>query len=126
MAGSGSIKDSYRHIILSNIQNFCNKISCIQGNCFTRFKKDFQTVLLLQVLYAFFKTGDIVVLTGYVVTAAEINPFHISEYITEFFLNCFKSSFKVIGILFAESVEMQTAYASEIVLTEVCECDPET
>ena len=82
----------HAHIIFRDIQHLGHKPACIESDSFTGFEKDLKPVLLLHTAYAALQPRYVVVLTGDVVTAAEVYPLHFRQYISEFILNCVQSS----------------------------------
>ena len=66
-----------------------------------------------------FQPGNVVVIAGDMVTAAQIYPLHFLQNIAEFLLNYSKSAFQIIGILLAESMKMQTGDAIQVIAPEV-------
>ena len=119
MAGSRCIKYRYRHIVLYEVEDLSYEIAGIERYRFAGFEVDLQPVLFLHTSDTAFKARYVIIRTGYVMTASEVHPLHISKNITKLLLDCRKSFFEVVGILFAERMEVQSGNAAEIISAEV-------
>ena len=108
MTGRGSVQyGNISPILFLNLQHSRIQISGIEGNGLSRFQIDFESEILLHSQNAALEAFNVIALPGDVMTATEIDPLHILEPSPELEYHLVKSDFKIIGILFAESVEMQ-------------------
>ena len=97
----------------------------MNGNGFTRFKVDLQSVFFLH--RADTIDQDICAVIGEcdVVTAAEIEPFHFRKELAEFIFYRRKGTLQRFCALFAHGVKMQTADAVQLVFLEVVKGNPQ-
>ena len=68
-------------------------------------------MLLLEVVDESAQQINVVVAARYVMPAAKVDPFHLRQEFAELFLNRFQRGFQIVGILFAQRVEMQAGDA---------------
>ncbi len=114
VGGGGSVEDGDFGFVVKNIENGGDEVTGAEGDRFAGFEVD------LGVRVAGLETGDeaaetfdVVIGTGDVVAAAEVDPFHLAEVGCEFFLHDGEDAFEGIGILLAEGVEMEAVDSVE-------------
>ena len=123
MAGRRCVKNCDGHIIFRKVKHLCHQPACVQRHGFSGFEENLQSVLFLHTLYAAFKARDVVIVTGDVMSAAEVYPLHFRQYIAEFLLYGIECGLQIVGVLLAESVKVKAAYTVKVVFTEVPACD---
>ena len=69
--------------------------------------------------YHFFKRVNIIILTGDMMTAAEVYHAHIFKIFAELLFHLLGGSFKVVAVLLAKRVEVQTVDSVKAVLAYI-------
>ena len=81
MAGSRGVQNGRGNITVYHVQDLSHKVTGIECNSLTGLQEDFQSVLILKVTDTFFKSGDVVVIAGDMVAAAEVEPAHPGQHV---------------------------------------------
>ena len=104
-----NVQDGDVHFVVDKVSDGGYQFAGLPADCFARFHDDGQVriaaVEFVQESYQFFA---VVILTGNVVSATEIHPFHLRQILAEMLLESFKYAFQGVCVLFAEGVEVQT------------------
>ena len=116
VAGGGGIENGDGHVGLHHVEHRGDEYACVEGHGFTGFQIDLHVIGIPHMFDAAAQKLDVVIGAGDVVAAAEIDPFHAGKIRAEMFFHGFERAFQAVGILFAQGMEMQAAYAVQGVL----------
>ena len=102
------IQNGNLHPVSDNFQHRRHQKTGIQRNSLPRLQIHCQTIPFFHSSNASLQPGNIVTLLGDMVSPSKIDPLHPGQVLTKFLFHRIQCTFKGIGILFAERVEMKT------------------
>ena len=109
MAGGAGIQNGYGGIaVFYNIQHAGQQVTGIQRTGLTRLEIDRHAPRILCAGDAVLQRGNVVAGAGDVMSAAEVEPLHIGQQIAKLFCHGIQRHGQCIGVLLAESVEVQS------------------
>ena len=84
-----------------------NKIACIERNSLARLKVNLDIVFLLDIYNQLFKCLYIIIISGYVMTAAEVQPLSVVKILAEAFLDSLKGFYQIVRVLLTQRMKMK-------------------
>ena len=114
MGANGNVQNSDVHFVVDNVANACDEFAGLPADGFARFHDDLQVRITCgEILEDAHEFIAVVVLTGDVMTAAEVHPLHLREVLAEVLFECGENAFESVGILFAKRMEVEAVNAVE-------------
>ena len=114
MSANGNVQDDDIHFVVDDVTDAGDEFAGLPADSFARFHDDLQVrVTCGEVLENADEFVAVVVLAGDVVATAEVHPLHLREVLAEVLFECSENAFEGVGILFAESVEVEAFNAVE-------------
>lgn len=114
VGANGNVQNSDVHFVVDNVANACDEFAGLPADGFARFHDDLQVRITCgEILEDAHEFIAVVVLTGDVMTAAEVHPLHLREVLAEVFFKCGENAFESVGILFAKRMEVEAVNAVE-------------
>ena len=106
-------------MVVHHLEHGGDQIARIQHNGLARLQINLHLVFFLQIINAVHQRFHIVIRTGDVVAAAEVDPFQAVHILTEILLKCSDSPHQIVRILLAERVEVEALNAVEQLRLEI-------
>ena len=125
MTCCGCVQNRNVHAVLYHFQHTRYKKSRIQNRGFAWFQIHFHIVFLPQISDDPDQPFHIIILTGDVMSPAQIEPLHSMQILAELLFKRLYRHFQSIGILFAERVEMQPVQHGKNALVKIFQCRSE-
>ena len=114
VGADGNIQDDDVHSVVDDIADASDEFAGLPADSFARFHDDLQVrVTSGEVLENAHEFVAVIILAGNVVATAEVYPLHLREVLAEVLFECGENAFEGVGILFAESVEVEAFNAVE-------------
>ena len=113
-------------MVVHHLEHGGDQIARIQHNGLARLQINLHLVFFLQIINAVHQRFHIIIRTGDVVAAAEVDPFQAVHILTEILLKCSDSPHQIVRILLAERVEVEAFNAVEQLRLEILYRNAET
>ena len=83
VAGGGGVDDGDVHAVVDEVDDAGDKVAGVEDDGFSRFEVDVEVIVFAQSAQGLNEGVDVVVSTGDVVAATEIEPFHLLQEVAE-------------------------------------------